>query len=495
MALAVLLSTTASSPASTVAQETRGKPNFVFILADDMRQDDLKYMPKTRAVLADKGMRFMDAFISNAQCCPSRATIMRGQYSHNTGVWNNTPSRNGGWPGYKNHDCEKDNVATRLDDGGYRTGLFGKYLNGYKDTRYVPPGWDRWFAPFGYKYLGYDANVDGRIRHFGTAEKNYVTDVLSRKTRRFIEASAKRGRPFFAYVSPIAPHGPLDPALRDRHTYDGEKAPRSPSFNERDVSDKPPWIRSRTRLSADQIAQIDDRHEARAETLQALDDLVKGVVRKLRAVGELKNTYVVFTSDNGSHEGEHRIPEGKWRPYEEDIHMPLLVRGPGVRGGSTTHKLALNTDFLPTFTDLAGIGTPSYVDGRSLRPVLKGGTATWRRTAILLERRNPNNGGQSYYGIRTSGGEKYVEYKSGFRELYDLRTDPYELENTYDDAKAPPLDLLVRLDALKGCSGATCRQAENGAWPAGRPDSSDRGPAASTLPMLPPFTLVPGAGL
>ena len=460
MALAVLLTYAASGSAPTAgAQTSPAKPNFVFILADDMRTDDLKYMPKTRSLLGQQGMRFGNAYVSNALCCPSRATIMRGQYAHNTGVWGNINGPDAGWQGYQNHGNEQDNVATRLNNAGYRTGLFGKYFNGYdKGTTYVPPGWDRWFALFGFRYLGYDANDNGRIAHFGTAEDDYVTDVLSRRTEGFIRASVEAGEPFFAYVAPIAPHGPANPARRHQHTYDGEKAPRLPSFNEGNVSDKPPWISSLPRLSTNQIAQIDNRHENRVETLQALDDLVEGVVDKLRAEEALRNTYVVFTSDNGWQEGEHRIPKEKTQPYEESSRVPLIIRGPGVQADSPTHKLALNTDFFPTFTDLAGMQTPSYVDGRSLRPVLNGSATTWR-SAILMERRS---GDASFYGIRASGGRKYLEYGGGFRELYDLNSDPYERVNTYYNTSSPPAYLAARLDALKSCSGDTCRAAENG---------------------------------
>jgi N-acetylglucosamine-6-sulfatase len=451
-----------TSCSHTPPTKTSPKPNFVFILVDDMRKGDLKYMPKTRSLLgSEKGMRFEKAYVSNALCCPSRATIMRGQYAHNAGVWGNHNGPNGGWKGYQNHGNERDNIATRLADAGYQTGLFGKYFNGYAGgTTHVPPGWDSWFALFGFRYNGYEANDNGNIRQFDPVRKYYVTDVLGEKTQRFIEASVDQKKPFFAYVAPIGPHKPAKPARRDERTFDGEKASRPPSFNEADVSDKPSWIRSLPRLSADQLARIDDRHEARAETLQAIDDLVEGVVEDLRAEGELNNTYVVFTSDNGWEEGEHRIPKEKTHPYEESSAVPLLIRGPDVRAGSTTNKLALNTDYLPTFTDLAGIQTPEYVDGRSLRPVLEGSATTWR-SAILMERRNGSYPERSFYGISTSDGRKYVEYKGGFRELYDLATDPYELENSYD-ATAPPADLAARLKALKDCAGATCRSAEDG---------------------------------
>lgn len=467
---ALVVSILAVGAASTTSAQEAPRPNFVFILADDMRKDDLRYMPETNALLAERGVRFERAFVSYALCCPSRSTIMRGQYAHNTGVWEHVSGPDGGWEGYQNHGNEQDNLATRLHDAGYRTGLFGKYLNGYYDTTYVPPGWDEWFAKFSryewsgkfnYQYYDYEVNDNGAITHFGTAETDYSTDVIGGRAREFVGASVSEGRPFFAYVAPTAPHGPPIPARRHRNSFDGEQGPRLPSLNEEDVSDKPPGIRSKPTLDDARIAKIDGYHEKRVETLQALDELVEGMVGELEAQGVLENTYVVFTSNNGWYHGEHRVPKGKSLPYEEGIHMPLLVRGPGVQAGSTTEALTLNTDFLPTFSDLAGIQTPEYVDGRSLRPLLEGSPVTAWRTAILLERRNTKTQGSSFYGIRTSDGRKYVEYEDGFRELYDLGTDPHELANSYD-ATTPPAELATRLRALKGCAGLTCQAVEDG---------------------------------
>jgi len=453
------------------AQTVSARPNIVFILTDDMRKDDMMYMPKTHSLLREQGMGFRNAFVSNALCCPSRATIMRGQYSHNNGVWTNSPTdspstTSGGWLAYQDNGNEADNVATRVHDAGYRTGLFGKYLNGYTDTTFRPQGWDRWFATFSagdLHYFDYNVNDDGTIRHYGTSDSDYKTDVLSRQTNAFIRNSAAQETPFFAYVAPIAPHEPSTPAPRDVHTYDGVKAPRLPSFNEPYVSDKPSWIRQLPRLTTADITALDKRHEKRVESLQAVDDLVEGVVGELANAGVLDNTYIFFTSDNGFHHGEHRIPRQKWRPYEEDIQMPLLVRGPGVDAGSTTYKLTLNTDYLPTFTDLAGAQTPPYVDGQSLVTVLDGSVTGWRN-AILLEA--AANYSPAYRGIRTISTNtisqrKYIEYSGGARELYNLEPDPYELTNAYD-AAAPPSALAARLQALKSCAAATCRTAEDG---------------------------------
>jgi N-acetylglucosamine-6-sulfatase len=194
------------------------------------------------------------------------------------------------------------------------------------------------------------------------------------------------------------------------------------------------------------------------ESLQAVDELVRAVVHELDAKRVLDNTYVIFTSDNGWHHGEHRIPQAKATVYEESIHMPLLIRGPGVTPGSKTGKVALNIDVFPTFADLGGAVTSRYVDGRSLRPVLEGTPTAWR-TAFLIERGGPH----SFFGIQSTEQKKYVEYEEDARELYDLSADPYELENSYNVTPREDLTFLTsRLEALKSCAGETCRAAEDG---------------------------------
>jgi len=482
VSLFVILGMTSSYKQSSLAQTTPPpKPNIIFILTDDMRKDDLTdtYMPQTTTELVKKGMSFQNAFVSNPLCCPSRATIMRGQYGHNTKIWFNTnifdpdPNvRDGGWLGYNGNGYEEDNVATHLTAAGYTTGFFGKYLNGYvADTDNTPPpGWDDWFAFKTLHYYGYDVNDNGTIKHFGSKNSDYSTDVLKGQVQDFIRANAGQSKPFFAYVAPYAPHDPARPAPRDQNTFNGIKAPRAPiSFNEADVSDKPPWIQSLRRLTSDDIANIDKRHENRIESLQAVDDLVGAVVSTLgEKPGVLSNTYIVFTSDNGFHHGEHRIRQGKARPYEESVRVPLVISGPSVAAGSTTDNLVLNTDYFPTFMDLAEAGaqTPPYVDGRSLRPVLTGPAPSSWRTAILIEGRGSGSDPEievdrNYNAVRTSTG-KYIEYEGGFRELYDLTpgtppppgADPNEVTNTYysADSTVPPRpDLKARLDALRDC--------------------------------------------
>jgi N-acetylglucosamine-6-sulfatase len=465
--LASFLVFAATAPAISgvplVAQESPSKPNIVMILADDMRYDDLRYMPKTKSLLGTQGMTFTTSYTPYGSCCPSRTTVLRGQYVHNHKVWyTDDQSPQGGWHRFKEMGYQQDNVAVRLHDAGYGTGLFGKYLNGYEGTT-VPPGWDDWFAKESPDYLNYSANDNGKVKSFGGSDGDYATDVISKKAQSLIDRNAAMGKPFFAFITPGAPHEPSTPASRHKGMFQGEQAPRPPSFNEADVSDKPSFIKNKPSLTADQIEAIDQRHRNRAETLQALDELVEAVVDELSASEVLENTYLVFTSDNGWHHGEHRISAHKGQPYEESVHMPLLVRGPGITPGSTTDKIIMHQDFFPTFAEVSGIATPSYVDGRSLVPVFNS-TATRWRSAFLLERKDPKHLRNSFFGISNAKSAKYVEYRNGERELYNLANDPYELENIYAAADPTLVSALDRrLEALKRCAGESCRMVEDGA--------------------------------
>jgi N-acetylglucosamine-6-sulfatase len=468
-ALAVLFSflffsaITGSTP--TVAQVNPAKPNFVFILADDMRKDDLAYLPKTRNLIGSQGMTFNNAYVPLASCCPSCASVLRGQYVHNHQVWASTPNGpNSGWEGWRSQGHESDNLATHMQGGGYSTGLFGKYMNGYKSTGAKPPGWSDFFAKnLGSGYFNYSVNDNGVTRSYGSAPADYFTDVISTESQQFIQQSVSQSKPFLLYVAPNAPHEPSTPAPRHVNSFNGEPAPRLPSYNEANVSDKPPWISSLPTISSTEAAAIQTRHEERVETLQAVDEMVEALVNKLSATGQLSNTYIVFTSDNGWQHGEHRIVKLKERPYEESSHMPLLIRGPGVAAGSTADSLVTFPDFMPTFLELGGIAIPSYVDGTSVVPLLNGTvndkdtvTDDWRN-AILLEGHDPDHPERDYFAIRTAAGLKYIEYRSGFKEFYDLASDPYE-ENS--NPSSAPAALVDRLQRLKTCAADTCRAIE-----------------------------------
>jgi len=438
------------------AEALTDQPNILFILTDDLDFASAQKMPQIRSRLADAGASFEKAFVNYPLCCPSRATTLTGLYAHNHNVISNR-FPDGGFEKFRDEGLEEDTIAVRLQEEGYRTALFGKYLNEYPgdDPTYIPPGWDEWYGRVDEnKLYDYQINENGQVVSYGSDTENYYTDVLSRQASDFIGSGAEDSRPFFMYVAPTAPHDPAIPAERHKGAFAGEQAPRPPSFDEEDVSDKPYVVSSLKRISEEEASAIDDYYRKRLESMLAVDEMVGALVEELEAVGELDDTYIFFTSDNGYLLGEHRIQYGKNRPYEEGSHVPLWVRGPGITPESTIERLTLNTDFAPTFADLAG--ADFRADGRSLAPLLRSENPPWR-SAVLLEKL----GKGAYEGVRTET-HKYVEYDNGKKELYDLETDPYELESLHESTSPSLLeDLKAKLDALKNCSKKGCQEAED----------------------------------
>ncbi|MDQ3637054.1 MAG: sulfatase, partial [Actinomycetota bacterium] len=443
------------------AEASADQPNVIFVLADDLDYASAQQMPNLRSLLADEGASFENAFVSQSLCCPSRATILTGQYAHTNGIKGNKLPY-GGFEKFRDEGLEEGTISTRLQEEGYRTGFFGKYLNGYgeDDPTHVPPGWDEWYGKlYEQKLYDYSINENGEEVSYGSESGDFYTDVLSEQATDFVSRAAPEEQPFFAFVAPTAPHEPATPGERHEGAFAGEEAPRPPSFNEEDVSDKPSWRQETERLSEEEVSEIDAYHQKRLESMLAVDEMVGSLVDELEAAGELDNTYIAFTSDNGWLAGVHRIKEGKDRVYEESAHVPLFVRGPGVPAGSEVEELTLNTDFAPTFAELAGVEFGGS-DGRSLASLLGGEEpGTWR-SSVLLE--GFVGKGDRVYGAARTGTHKYVEYGNGETELYDLQSDPYELENVYETAD-PALveDLKARLEALRDCSGDGCREAEN----------------------------------
>jgi arylsulfatase A-like enzyme len=434
------------------------RPNIIFILTDDLDSASVQKMPQITSLLADQGTSFDEAFVSHSVCCPSRSTILTGLYDHNHNVLSNQPP-DGGFEKFLSEGHEEDTIGVGLQGSGYRTAFFGKYLNGYPagDPTHVPPGWDEWYGKLdGQKLYNYGINENGEEVSYGSETEDFFTDVLAGQATDFVERAAPDSRPFFMYVAPTAPHGPATPAERHKGAFSEEEPYRPPSFDEEDVSDKPSQIQDKEPISEEYATKIDDRYRQRLESMLAVDDMVGSLAQELESAGELDNTFIFFTSDNGFEQGEHRLQKGKNQAYEESSRVPLLVRGPGVSAGVKTEKLAVNTDFAPTFADLAG--AEFRADGRSLVPALAGNQDAPWRTSVLLERLPTQSG---YRAVRTKT-HKYVEYNNGEKELYDLRADPYELANIYDSADPSIVeDLKARLEALKNCSEEGCREAED----------------------------------
>jgi arylsulfatase A-like enzyme len=258
--------------------------------------------------------------------------------------------------------------------------------------------------------------------------------------------------------------------VRHADALPGATAPRPPSFNEADVSDKPTWVQVLPSLGEADIAQVDEYFRARLQTLLAVDEMVAGLVAALDAAGTLDNTYIVFTSDNGYDLGEHRIVREKGSPYEEAIHMPLVVRGPGVPAGETIAAIGSQVDLGPTFAAWADAAVPDFVDGRSLVPLLGGGPAPepWRQTALIEQFANRPDRSTEQPAFEAVRGDDfvYVEYATGERELYALADDPYEEQNLAATAAPDLLQALSeRVSALQDCAADTCRTVEEAPLP------------------------------
>ena len=430
-----------------------GGPNVILILADDLDRSVFSRSTLDTA-WRPEGTSFTNALATTSLCCPSRASIFRGQYTHNTGLVNNLNEEPGGGARFfRQSGLEDETLATLLQDGGYETWFGGKYLNGYEDAGgwegHVPPGWDIWQAYLNERTV----NREGVV----VSPEGHYTDWLSGEAVRFIENRQGSSRPFFMQISAWDTHAPLQVPERHRDAYPHAQAPRPPSFNETDVSDKPDWVAEKSALRPEEIARYDRLQAARMRSALTLEDLSRSVMSALSRTERRDDTYVIFTSDNGFHMGLHRIRGAKWTPYTEAHEVPLAVRGPGVPGGRSFDDLVTNTDIAPTVLDLAGLPAPGWMDGESFAPFLDGAAPeAWRSSVLIEGAKGTYYERPGYSGVRRED-EVYVEYDSGDREYYDLSRDPYQLVNR---PKAVPQTMEEDLQALKNCSGDACRRVE-----------------------------------
>jgi N-acetylglucosamine-6-sulfatase len=484
-----------ATAAELTVSETR--PNVVVVMVDDLDLDgmntllELDLAPNIEHYLVTEGTVFTQSFVANALCCPSRATFLTGQYSHNNGVLSNT----GPQGGVKAFD-DTSTLGTWLQDGGYRTSYAGKYLNGYglrrksrilaERPRYVPPGWSHWQGMIGAKNFNYRVNdsVDGvtTMVRYGEEPREYKTTILADRSEAFIRDANVRSdeQPFFLVVMPKTPHpepnraalsrfdhhvspDPMDAIEKSARMADIQSlTPTSftkPSFDYIDPS-QPTWLREvgGEPLTDAHKAQITSYYRDRLASMLSVDDLVGTVMTALDETGELDNTVVFFTSDNGYLLGEHRW-HSKMVGYEESIRVPLYVRGPGF-GPGVVDAPVVNTDLAPTIAELAGVTPGLPVDGRSILSLVSS-APVWR-DRILLEHFDTNSV-PDYRALRTEH-HLYVEYEdgSGERELYDLTADPYQTLSLHADADQAPLieALAADLDSMRTCGEGSCQELE-----------------------------------
>ncbi|MFN8041397.1 MAG: sulfatase [Acidimicrobiales bacterium] len=443
-------------------------PNVLMIMTDDQTLEEMRALPRTKQLIADQGTTFDEYYVSFPVCCPSRATYYSGQYAHNNGVKDNVPPLGGA---LKFVPHENDTLAVWMQKAGYQTASIGKYLNGWGEDGNIapPPGWSHWFGlidPSTYNYFNYSVSLNGQRYDYGTKPEDYQTDVLGQEVVNTITRFGQQDSPWFVSFTPLAPHvggregtkeiwSTAVPAPRHEGIFRNEPLPVSPSYDEADVSKKPAFVRNLKPLDDNAKAAILGNYQKELEALQAVDEWVEKIVTTLQQTGQLDNTVIVFTSDNGLFHGQHRNLLGKVQLYEESSHVPLVIRGASFPAGAHASQVTANVDLAPTILKLAGATATVPLDGRDLAPVATNPTDGADRS-VLLENWNGLTG-QSSTAIR-GGRWFYAEHPGNEKELYDLQTDPYQLHNLVDDPAYASVvqSLAPRLAALRTCAGASC---------------------------------------
>jgi arylsulfatase A-like enzyme len=486
-----------------------GKPNIVLIQTDDqtLSQFNSKVMPQTTRLLGRGGTSFSAYSATTAQCCPSRASLITGQYAHNNGVTSNGV----GYPGL----IDKDNVLpVWLQEAGYLTMHVGKFMNRYEQFAHpaslVPPGWDQWYTMLGgTRYYDYDLYENGDVVHRGSKRGANATQVATNKALQLIRSWASKAVPMYLQLDLPAPHVAAQsdpfgkcgraaiPAARDEGAFAGAPLPRPPSFNERDMRDKPAFLSAAPKLGGAQKEKVRRRWRCALASLKGVDRAVGRIYRAFEHAGLLSRTVFMFISDNGQFYGEHRIAKGKVLPYQEAVHLPLVIKAPrrylnGKRPLRHVRKPVANIDLAPTILRFAGArscppsGPCRTLDGRSLKPVIKGSTNWPRHRALLSEYRSPSPGNYAtcrFTGILTRE-TVYVEHSevvdpntsqcvpSDEVERYDLGLDPFELHNMCfagEVGNCPrdrvQSDLNSRLGRLRDCAGVRGRDERVGGRP------------------------------
>jgi len=440
--LALVLILPVSSFGQPVAAALKPRPNIVFILIDDLRWDELGIAghPYIKTPNIDRigreGAVFRNAFMTTPLCSPSRASFLTGQYAHTHGITDNVDRS------AASHQLRT--FPNLLHQSGYETAFIGKWHMGNDDQ--PRPGFDRWVS-----FKGQGTYRDAELNEDGKSVKSagYITDVLNGYAIEFIKRS--HTKPFLVYLAHKAIHPEVTqnndgsvnlndaerfiPATRHENAFAGETIPRRPNYG-RAPADKPALLRQIGNLPALGGATVtpDRAILERQRTILAIEDGVGEILKALQQMGQLENTILVFTSDNGYFYGEHGLSVERRLAYEESIRLPLLVRYPKiVKPGTVRNEFALNIDLAPTLLSLAGVPVPANMEGRSLVPVLKGMRPRWRNSFLIeyySDKVFPRIVQMGYKAVRNQRW-KYIHYLEldGMDELYDLKRDPFELKN------------------------------------------------------------------
>lgn len=451
------------------------RPNIVLVVTDDLTKRDYFDLGSNLSSFASGGTFFHNAFVTTTLCCPSRASTLTGLYAHNHHITQHIDPGTG-YEQYHAEGYDQKDLPVWLKNSGYETGLVGKYLNKYDaQSDGIPVGWTDWYGA-DTPTTSWTLNENGSIRTYpqDPAVPGYEPweDVMGDKAVDFVGKAHASDKPFFLWYGTHSPHSPELVAPQDRDKVGTWSAHNPPSFNERDVSDKPQWVRDQPLLTPTQQQTLGQKRQERLTSMLAVSRNLARLKDKLRETGELANTYLIFTSDNGYHLGQHRLGAGKMTAYEEDMRVPLAISGPGVASGSVKHTV-LNTDLAPTIADLAGVAPGLTPDGRSLAPLLPEG-----RSGIAPDQFRRRFMEENWQGpIPTPTGPKlfpaptnfavrgqafiYNRYVTGETEYYDLLRDPYEFASRQVSGTRKE-NLDRKWTRLRNCQGVECQEAEGG---------------------------------
>lgn len=505
--------TTSTAPA-------KNPRNVLFILTDDQdaTMDSVAYMPLLQKHLVEKGTTYTNHFTTTAVCCPSRVSLWTGKQPHNTNVTDVHPPY-GGYPKFVSQGLNDNYLPVWLQEAGHNTYYTGKLFNAHTIYNYdspFPAGWtstDFLLDPGTYSYLKpiYQANQDSPVHHQGV----HTSDLITSKAQGLLEAAIGGDKPFFLTVAPIAPHSNLDvergpgqlpqmtepiPAERHAGLFKDVKVPRTDNFNP-DSPSGASWVRTLPRHNASSVEYLDHYYRQRLRSLQAVDELVEKLVVQLDEAGVLDDTYVVFSSDNGFHIGQHRLPPGKECGYDEDIRVPLIIRGPGVPQGEVEDAVTTHIDLAPTILKMVGAETRPDFDGVAIPLGSKTVDSDGDESEVgeAWETRRHEHVAVEYWGFALAEGEGggfdgqgqlvilnntyksvrlighgydlyYSVWCNNEHELYDLKTDPGQMHNLYSSTRSYTVDtrllgislplVIDRLDSLmmvlKSCKGSAC---------------------------------------
>lgn len=428
---------------------TQDRPNIVVVLTDDMRADELRFLPAVRR-LQGSGVTFTRTLSADSLCCPARATLLTGKLAHNHLTIGNDRATHGGYPVFAEHNDIHRLLPHWLDHQGYRTAWIGKYLNQTPpQDDFDQPNWSYFAVPVHgvYDYRDSSFAINGQLHtDIGYRELYTRRLLLSR-----IRAWAPSPRPFFVLYSALAPHKTrlgggraAPPGVQAIHRgFDSNRLVVAPSVGETDLSDKPAWLQAYAAQAG--IKSYPRRLEThRVEALMSVNDTVHDLMTTLHDLHETRQTVVVFTSDNGFMLREHDVAD-KNKAYDESVHVPLVVRGPGFRGGTQAGQTVSLADVTATIRRIAGVTRPHAADGLALENVLAEPESFARRpveiegSLALYPQRStlPTDPIGRFYSGAVWGPYSYIRYETGDQEFYDRTTDPYQLDNTFTAHPAP----------------------------------------------------------